>query len=116
MGFITGEYLDVSLVVEANPSVVHFAGFEVGTKQKQTVLIRNVTADTCRIHLIKPETRFFKVCLVTVIHDQPAGAVLSLQSHWHNLSLCYDKARAAHAIDGPILTAIRLQVLTCALV
>lgn len=47
-------------VVAAEPSVVHFGGFEVGGVYKQTLRIVNRHGAGTRVHILPPTTPFFK--------------------------------------------------------
>ena len=48
-------------ILQADPAVMHFGGFELGRVYRQTLRIRNVRAGGTRIHIVPPSTPFFKV-------------------------------------------------------
>ncbi|KAK3249974.1 hypothetical protein CYMTET_40624 [Cymbomonas tetramitiformis] len=43
------------------PSIVHFGGYEVGNVHRQTLHICNVSNRSTRLHIIPPNTPFFKI-------------------------------------------------------
>mmetsp|Transcript_21541 Transcript_21541/g.50695 ORF Transcript_21541/g.50695 Transcript_21541/m.50695 type:complete len:904 (+) Transcript_21541:118-2829(+) len=45
---------------ECRPSVVHFGGFLLGHDHQQTVKILNISGASHRIHVLQPQTPFFK--------------------------------------------------------
>lgn len=48
-------------ILQADPSVLHFGGFEVGKVYTLKLRIRNVKASGTRVHIVPPSTPFFKV-------------------------------------------------------
>ncbi|XP_071803260.1 cilia- and flagella-associated protein 221-like [Asterias amurensis] len=47
-------------VVQAEPSAVHFTGFEPGKVHKQILHLINISSECQNMHIIPPATRFFK--------------------------------------------------------
>merc|ERR1711977_118632 len=45
----------------AQPSVLHFGGYEINKKQTQTLRVVNKSLDTIRLILLKPTTPFFQL-------------------------------------------------------
>lgn len=48
-------------VVQARPSVVHFAGFELGITQEVELRLGNVSTEVQRMHIIPPQTKYFNI-------------------------------------------------------
>ena len=48
-------------VVEAEPSVLHFGGFELGVTQTQVINLINVSAEVQKMHVIPPQTKYFYI-------------------------------------------------------
>ncbi|KAK2149919.1 hypothetical protein LSH36_431g01010 [Paralvinella palmiformis] len=48
-------------IIEAEPSVLHFGGFELGVTQTRVINFINVSAEVQKMHLIPPQTKFFYV-------------------------------------------------------
>ncbi|XP_038044642.1 cilia- and flagella-associated protein 221-like [Patiria miniata] len=47
-------------VVQAEPSAVHFTGFEPGKVHKQILRLINISSECQNMHIIPPSTRYFK--------------------------------------------------------
>ena len=50
-----------TLLLAADPAVVHFGGFQLDQVYKQTLRVRNISTTGTRVHIILPNTPFFKV-------------------------------------------------------
>ncbi len=48
-------------VIQAQPSVLHFGGFEPGQKVKKVLRLVNVSTEVQRMHVIPPQTKFFYI-------------------------------------------------------
>ncbi len=48
-------------ILQAEPAVLNFGGYELGKVYSQVLRIRNVRASGMRFHIIPPSTPFFKV-------------------------------------------------------
>ena len=48
-------------VVQARPSVVHFAGFEVNKTHTQKLFLINVATEVHRMDVIPPQTKYFYI-------------------------------------------------------
>jgi len=48
-------------VLTTTPMVLHFAGFEVGKVRRQKLDIINSSADVQRMHILPPQTKYFRV-------------------------------------------------------
>jgi len=48
-------------VLTASPTVLHFAGFEVGKVRRLKLNIINSSADVQRMHILPPQTRYFRI-------------------------------------------------------
>ena len=53
--------LEQNEIVKASPSVIHFAGFEIGKTQKQKLSLGNVASEPQRFHIIPPQSKFFDI-------------------------------------------------------
>ncbi|KAF7689707.1 cilia- and flagella-associated protein 221 [Silurus meridionalis] len=47
-------------IIEVEPSELHFSGFEVGKEYRKAVKIINISTKVIRIHVIPPETKYFR--------------------------------------------------------
>ena len=48
-------------IVQARPSVVHFAGFEVNKTHTQKLFLINVATEVHRMDVIPPQTKYFYI-------------------------------------------------------
>ncbi|XP_068715346.1 cilia- and flagella-associated protein 221-like isoform X1 [Montipora foliosa] len=48
-------------ILQARPSVVHFAGFQVGNKITRILRLANVSDESQRMHIIPPSTKYFYI-------------------------------------------------------
>jgi len=48
-------------ILTASPTVLHFAGFEVGRVRRLTLDIINSSADVQRMHILPPQTKYFRI-------------------------------------------------------
>ena len=67
-------------LIEPNPGVVHFGGFTAGRTHSVKVQLLNVSTDARRLHVVDPQTPFFK-CFVSkrvrVSHPSSPSPTLS---------------------------------------
>lgn len=63
-----------TLLVSADPSVVHFGGFQLGQIHRQLLRIKNISGNGTRIHIIPPTTPFFKVDMQQHALDQKCAS------------------------------------------
>lgn len=47
--------------VQAKPAAIHFTGFQVGKVSKQPLHLANVSTEVQRMHIIPPQTQYFKI-------------------------------------------------------
>ncbi len=50
-----------AIAIEAVPSVINFAGFQVGQVNVQTLRLINMVAQPTRVHVLVPQTPFFRI-------------------------------------------------------
>jgi len=48
-------------ILIASPTVLHFAGFEVGRVRRLKLDIINSSADVQRMHIVPPQTKYFRI-------------------------------------------------------
>jgi len=48
-------------ILTASPTVLHFAGFEVGRVRRLKLDIINSSADVQRMHILPPQTKYFRI-------------------------------------------------------
>jgi len=48
-------------ILTASPTVLHFAGFEVGRVRRLKLDIINSSADVQRMHIVPPQTKYFRI-------------------------------------------------------
>ncbi|KFP03395.1 Primary ciliary dyskinesia protein 1, partial [Calypte anna] len=53
--------LQRSKVIQAEPAVLHYGGYEVGKHHQQTLKLRNISGDVVNPHIIPPQTRYFQI-------------------------------------------------------
>ncbi|NXU77574.1 PCDP1 protein, partial [Oreotrochilus melanogaster] len=53
--------LQRSEVIQAEPAVLHYGGYEVGKHHQQTLKLRNISGDVINPHIIPPQTRYFQI-------------------------------------------------------
>ncbi|XP_071602656.1 cilia- and flagella-associated protein 221 [Heliangelus exortis] len=53
--------LQRSKVIQAEPAVLHYGGYEVGKHHQQTLKLRNISGDVINPHIIPPQTRYFQI-------------------------------------------------------
>ncbi|KAJ7403298.1 cilia- and flagella-associated protein 221 [Pitangus sulphuratus] len=50
-----------SKVVQAEPAVLHYGGYEVGKHHQQTLKLINISANAINLHIIPPQTVYFQI-------------------------------------------------------
>uniref|UniRef100_A0A8B9B940 Cilia and flagella associated protein 221 n=1 Tax=Anser brachyrhynchus TaxID=132585 RepID=A0A8B9B940_9AVES len=50
-----------SNVVQAEPAVLHYGGYEVGKHHQQTLKLINISGDVINLHIIPPQTKYFQI-------------------------------------------------------
>ncbi|XP_027750900.1 cilia- and flagella-associated protein 221 isoform X2 [Empidonax traillii] len=50
-----------SKVVQAEPAVLHYGGYEVGKHHQQTLKLINISANVINLHIIPPQTMYFQI-------------------------------------------------------
>ncbi|KFQ41946.1 Primary ciliary dyskinesia protein 1, partial [Nestor notabilis] len=50
-----------SKVVQAEPAVLHYGGYEVGRHHQQTLKLINTSVDVISLHIIPPQTKYFQI-------------------------------------------------------
>ncbi|KQK83015.1 primary ciliary dyskinesia protein 1-like protein [Amazona aestiva] len=50
-----------SKVVQAEPAVLHYGGYEVGKHHQQTLKLINTSVDVINLHIIPPQTKYFQI-------------------------------------------------------
>ncbi|KAM9380261.1 cilia- and flagella-associated protein 221 [Phaethornis superciliosus] len=53
--------LQRSKVIQAEPAVLHYGGYEVGKHHQQTLKLRNISGAVINLHIIPPQTRYFQI-------------------------------------------------------
>ncbi|KAM6070335.1 cilia- and flagella-associated protein 221 isoform 1-T1 [Chlamydotis macqueenii] len=53
--------LQRSKVVQAEPAVLHYGGYEVGKHHQQTLKLINISGDVINLHIIPPQTKYFQI-------------------------------------------------------
>ncbi|XP_009994322.1 PREDICTED: primary ciliary dyskinesia protein 1 [Chaetura pelagica] len=53
--------LQRSKVVQAEPAVLHYGGYEVGKHHQQALKLINISGDVINLHIIPPQTRYFQI-------------------------------------------------------
>ncbi|NWX20590.1 PCDP1 protein, partial [Aegotheles bennettii] len=53
--------LQRSKVVQAEPAVLHYGGYEVGKHHQQTLKLVNISGDIINLHIIPPQTKYFQI-------------------------------------------------------
>ncbi|XP_014794464.1 PREDICTED: cilia- and flagella-associated protein 221 [Calidris pugnax] len=48
-------------VVQAEPAVLHYGGYEVGKHHQQTLKLTNISGDVINLHIIPPQTKYFQI-------------------------------------------------------
>jgi len=48
-------------ILTVSPTVLHFAGFEVGQVRRLKLNIINSSADVQRMHILPPQTKYFRI-------------------------------------------------------
>ncbi|NXI65516.1 PCDP1 protein, partial [Anseranas semipalmata] len=48
-------------VIEAEPAVLHYGGYEVGKHHQQTLKLVNISGDVVNLHIIPPQTKYFQI-------------------------------------------------------
>ncbi|KAM6129380.1 LOW QUALITY PROTEIN: cilia- and flagella-associated protein 221 [Pterocles gutturalis] len=50
-----------SKVVQAEPAVLHYGGYEVGKHHQQMLKLINISVDVINLHIIPPQTKYFQI-------------------------------------------------------
>ncbi|XP_010295683.1 PREDICTED: cilia- and flagella-associated protein 221, partial [Phaethon lepturus] len=50
-----------SKVIQAEPAVLHYGGYEVGKHHEQTLKLINISGDVINLHIIPPQTKYFQI-------------------------------------------------------
>ncbi|XP_064022566.1 cilia- and flagella-associated protein 221 [Pogoniulus pusillus] len=53
--------LQRSKVIQAEPAVLHYGGYEVGKHHQQTLKLINISGDVISLHIIPPQTKYFQI-------------------------------------------------------
>ncbi|KFV00868.1 Primary ciliary dyskinesia protein 1, partial [Tauraco erythrolophus] len=53
--------LQRSKVIQAEPAVLHYGGYEVGKHHQQTLKLINITGNVINLHIIPPQTKYFQI-------------------------------------------------------
>ncbi|XP_074949044.1 cilia- and flagella-associated protein 221 [Phalacrocorax aristotelis] len=53
--------LQRSKVIQAEPSVLHYGGYEVGKHHQQTLKLINISGNIVNLHIIPPQTKYFQI-------------------------------------------------------
>ncbi|XP_035752216.1 cilia- and flagella-associated protein 221 [Egretta garzetta] len=53
--------LERSKVIQAEPAVLHYGGYEVGKHHQQTMKLINISGDVINLHIIPPQTKYFQI-------------------------------------------------------
>ncbi|XP_026708582.1 cilia- and flagella-associated protein 221 [Athene cunicularia] len=53
--------LQRSNVIQAEPAVLHYGGYEVGKHHQQTLKLINISGDVTNLHVIPPQTKYFQI-------------------------------------------------------
>ncbi|NXT74120.1 PCDP1 protein, partial [Zapornia atra] len=53
--------LERSKVVQAEPAVLHYGGYEVGKHHQQTLKLINISGNVINLHIIPPQTKYFQI-------------------------------------------------------
>uniref|UniRef100_H0ZMQ0 Cilia and flagella associated protein 221 n=1 Tax=Taeniopygia guttata TaxID=59729 RepID=H0ZMQ0_TAEGU len=77
-----------SRVVQAEPAVLHYGGYEVGKHHQQMLKLINISTNTVNLHIIPPQTIYFQIkynktgddTLVVPMHAYPAMNVVDFPS------------------------------------
>ncbi|NXK44051.1 PCDP1 protein, partial [Chauna torquata] len=50
-----------SNIIQAEPAVLHYGGYEVGKHHQQTLKLINISGDVVNLHIIPPQTKYFQI-------------------------------------------------------
>ncbi|XP_064926501.1 cilia- and flagella-associated protein 221 isoform X13 [Columba livia] len=53
--------LQSSRVVQAEPAVLHYGGYELGKHHHQTLKLINISGNVINLHIIPPQTKYFQI-------------------------------------------------------
>ncbi|NXL37097.1 PCDP1 protein, partial [Glaucidium brasilianum] len=53
--------LQRSKVIQAEPAVLHYGGYEVGKHHQQTLKLINISGHVANLHIIPPQTKYFQI-------------------------------------------------------
>ncbi|XP_075286472.1 cilia- and flagella-associated protein 221 isoform X1 [Opisthocomus hoazin] len=53
--------LQRSKVIQAEPAVLHYGGYEVGKHHQQMLKLINISGDVVNLHIIPPQTKYFQI-------------------------------------------------------
>ncbi|KAG8432190.1 hypothetical protein GDO86_016724 [Hymenochirus boettgeri] len=48
-------------IIESNPGILHFGGFEIGKRHQQSLKLINISSEVMNIHIIPPQTKHFRI-------------------------------------------------------
>ncbi|XP_009675502.2 cilia- and flagella-associated protein 221 isoform X2 [Struthio camelus] len=48
-------------VIQAEPAVLHYGGYEIGKHHQQTLKLINISGDVINLHIIPPQTKYFQI-------------------------------------------------------
>ncbi|XP_050756186.1 cilia- and flagella-associated protein 221 [Gymnogyps californianus] len=53
--------LQRSKIIQAEPAVLHYGGYEVGKHHQQMLKLINISGDVINLHIIPPQTKYFQI-------------------------------------------------------
>eukprot|EP00741_Cyanophora_paradoxa_P023818 tig00021623_g23007.t1 len=98
--------LGKTAIIEANPAMMHFAGYQVGQTHTQTLRVVNMSGSSRRLVILPPSTPFFRINVNKKGHLAPGmGEDIEVEFTPDEWRYYYDSVRV-HAEDENILVPI----------